>query len=127
MNATYLLLAMATLGMLLSAITRATVRGVSVGELNQMPFGRHLLMGLNLPSMIALAAWAFLTFPWYIVLGGIVFFVTVFSLVLGFVLAPVMRSSARTEALNSFRPLLDVTLLAGTMILWTAFFPLGRV
>lgn len=121
-TATYILLATASIGMLLGYITRVEARGpyATVGHRHIL---RELLNGLNLPCVVAITVWAFFVYPWWMVLGGVVFFVTVFALVQGYVLA-MLGGLALLEKLMIVRPVLDLALIVGAVTLWWRFYPL---
>lgn len=114
----YLLLATASVGMLLNYLTRATRRG-SVSMI-RLPFWRKLLSVLALLFETVLFAWAFAAYPWYVALIGLLFFSVVFSYALAYVAPEIGRS----HALNAARPMLEVAFIMGSITLWWKFFPL---
>jgi len=81
-------------------------------------------MGLNLPSMIALLVWAFLSFPWYYVVAGVFGFLTVGAFAAGAILTPILRSHDNIANLIRYRIFLDFLLLVGTLMLWWRYYPL---
>lgn len=118
----YILIGSAALGMLLSYLTRVEMRG-QYAMIGRRPLSCELLIASNLPCMVALAAWSFFVYPWWVALGGVLFFIVVFALVQGVLLA-MLGGLAFLEKLSVVRPVLDLVLIVGAGTLWWRFYPL---
>lgn len=120
-SATYLLLACATLGMTLSCLTRLAIRdgGEVLDRLLNQPLLIYAVQSLCTCLTLSLVLWAFLQYPWYYVLVGVLLFVSAVAIAIMEILLQLPR-----RVRMSLRPGLDLIFLSATSALWWQNFPI---